>query len=155
MKNHDLLHVGITRLSPVHVAHKLLIFPASPKNPDGKIRKTFQVLREWLVGFGLDPDTLLHVGIPTLDGKKLITYDCCIEFPLPIDDEGEDIKQKDLSGGRYAVLRIEKKPARIAKAIRQLNDDYMPENQIIVDESRPIYEIYYKDTMEYCVPVID
>jgi DNA gyrase inhibitor GyrI len=154
MNNHDLLHVGIASLAPVRVVHQLCIFPTPPNNPDGKIRRTFQSLREWLVGFGLDPEALLHIGIPTLDGRELITYDCCIEFPLPIDDEGDDISQKELPGGRYVVLRVEKKRDKISKAIRQLNDAYIPENQITVDVSRPVYEIYYKDSMEYCVPVI-
>jgi DNA gyrase inhibitor GyrI len=155
MPSQGYLHVGITSLTPIRVAHKLCVFPANlKKHPDPKIRKAFQALREWMVDFGLDPDNLLRVGIPTLDNKDLVTYDCCIEFPLPIDDESDSIKQELLPGGLYAILRIEKKPNKIIKAIRQLHGDYIPQNQLIVDESRPIYEIYYADTMEYCVPII-
>ena len=154
MTKPDCLHVGITDLPPLRVSHKLCIFRADPGNPDRAIRKAFQALREWVVGFGLDPDILLHVGIPTLDKQDLTTYDCCVEFPLPIDEEAVDVQQKSLSGGTYAVLRIEKTPRKIAKSIREFQGDYMPEHGIIVDESRPVYEIYYKDTMEYCVPII-
>ena len=94
------------------------------------------------------------LGFQLLITSILITYDCCIEFPLPLDDErSDDIRQKSLPGGTYAVLRIEKIRSKIARSIRQFQRDYIPENQIIVDESRPIYEIYYKDTMEYCVPI--
>ena len=99
--------------------------------------------------YGLDPGTLLHIGVPTLDGKEIVTYDCCIEFPLPIDDESDEVKQKTLSGGGYAVLRVDKKPGEIGKAIRQLYGDYIPENQIVIDESRPVYEIYYEDSHGY------
>jgi DNA gyrase inhibitor GyrI len=154
MPSKDLLHVGITNLSPVQVAHKLCIFPANQNKPFKKINETFQSLREWVANFGLDPDTLLHVGIPSLDEKVLVTYSCCIEFPLPIDEGSNGIDIKSLSGGLYAILRIEKKPSKISKAIRQFHGDYIPENQIVVDENRQIYEIYYADTMEYCVPVI-
>ena len=154
MIKRELLHVGIIDLPALRVAHKLCIFPTDPRNHDKQIRTAFQVLREWIVSFGLDPEVLLHVGIPTLDNKVLLMYDCCIEFPLPIDEDGDDIRLKSLPGGKYAVLRIEKTPGKIARAIRQFHGDFVPENQIVVDESRSVYEIYYKDTMEYCVPVI-
>lgn len=152
--NKPYLHVGITNLSPIRVAHKLCIFPASPGRPFKKINETFQSLREWIVSFALDPDTLLHMGIPTLDGNALVSYACCIEFPLPFDYNQDGIDVKSLPGDAYAVLRIEKKPARISQAIRQFHGDYIPQNQIIVDADRPIYEIYYLDTMEYCVPIL-
>jgi len=149
------LHVGITDLSPIRVAHKLCIFPVNSKKPYGKINETFRSLREWAVIFGLDPDALLHIGLPSLDDKGLIAYGCCIEFPLPVDEISADLDLRSLPGGRYAILRIEKKPGKISKAIRHFHGDYIPENQIILDESRPVYEIYYADTMEYCLPVID
>ena len=154
MPSKNLLHVGITDLSPIRAAHKLCIFPASPNKPYKKINEMFQSLREWVVIFGLDPDKLLHIGIPSLDNKDLISYGCCIEFPLPIEDDSHGVDIKSLSGGTYAILRIKKKKSKISKAIRQFHGDYIPENQIIIDEHRPIYEIYYADTMEYCVPII-
>lgn len=154
MSNKILLHVGIINLPSIQVAHKLCIFPASPNKPFKKINEAFLSLREWVVNFGLDPDALLHIGIPSLDGKVLVTYSCCLEFPLPIDEGGNGVDVKSLQGGLYAILRVEKKPSKISKAIRQFHGDYIPENQIIIDETRQIYEIYYADTMEYCVPVI-
>jgi len=154
MPNTNLLHVGITNLAPIQVAHKLCVFPVSPNRPFKKIKETFQSLREWVVNFGLDPDTLLHIGIPSLDGKVLVTYNCCIEFPLPIYETSNGVDVKPLSGGMYAILRIEKKPSKISKAIRQFHGDYIPENQIVIDEHREIYEVYFVDTMEYCVPII-
>jgi AraC family transcriptional regulator len=154
MHSRDLLHIGITDLPPVRVAHKLCLFRVGSNRPYKQIHATFQALREWLVTFDLDPDSLLHIGIPVLDEKLLVTYGCCIEFPLPIDSDRQDIDVQTLPGGRYAILRIEKTPAKISRAIRQFQADYLPEHHIR-DENRPVYEIYYRDTMEYCVPVID
>ena len=37
----------------------------------------------------------------------------------------------------------------------QAKYDYIPDNQIVIDEMRPVYEIYYEDILEYCVPVFD
>lgn len=133
----------------------LRVFPTSSQNHRTRIHKTFQILREWVVGFGLDPDTLLHIGIPSLDDQGLTAYDCCIEFPLPIDEECDGVSQKTLPGGKYAILRVKKSPALISRAIRQFQGDYIPDNRISVDQNRPIYEIYYVDTMEYCVPILD
>jgi DNA gyrase inhibitor GyrI len=154
MLSKTVLHVGITSLSSIQVAHKLCVFPASLDRPFKKINETFHALREWVVNFGLDPDTLLHIGMSSLDDKVLVTYDCCIEFPLPIQGMNNDVDVKSLPGGTYAILRIEKKPSIISKSIRQFQSDYIPENQLVVDENRPIYEIYYVDTMEYCVPIV-
>ena len=103
--------------------------------------------------FGLDPDTLLHVGIPTLDQDQLATYECCLEFPLPMESENDKIGHKTLPGGRYLILRIKKNPQEIGKAIRQLYGDYIPDNQLVIDETRPTYEIYDEDYLAYCVPV--
>ena len=149
------LNVGIVDLTPVRVVHKLCIFPTTRNRPDKQIRKTFQNLREYVVLYGLDPDTLLHIGIPTIEDQEIVTYECCLEFPLPIENENEKFGQKTLPGGQYVVLRVEKKPQEIGNGIRQLYGDYIPDNQIVIDEMRPVYEIYYEDTMEYCVPVFD
>jgi len=39
------------------------------------------------------------------------------------------------------------------RVIRSFRVDYLPEHGLIVDEDRPTYEICYKDTLEYCVPI--
>ncbi len=148
------LRVGIADLPPVRVANQLCVFPGTAARPFKKIHKTFQYLREQMVILGLDPDDLLHIGIPMLDGDVLTAYSCCIELPLPIDEISDDVDVKTLPGGRYAILRIVKEPGKILRAIRQFQGDYLQENQMMMDDKRPIYEIYYADTMEYCVPII-
>lgn len=154
MIKQDHLHVGVCELEPVQVIYKTCIFRHSKEDYDKKIRLAFQTLHEWADRFGLDPGQLLHVGIPTLDEKQLTMYECCIEFPLPMMEEDSEIQLKTLPGGSYAVLRMEKTPAKIGKAIQRFHADYIPENDLVVDEQRPTYEIYYKDMMEYCVPIL-
>jgi len=155
MGKENLLHVGLCKLEPVQVVHKMCLFrnPAKPRGYDKRIRQTFQQLREWIVCCGLEPRNLLHIGVPVLEDKQLIMYDCCIEFPFPVLEEHRDITLRVLPGGEYALLRVEKTPARIAKAIQLFYSDYVPRNALILDEERPTYEIYYEDTMEYCVPI--
>jgi len=155
MTKHAPLHVGVCELEPVQVIYKTCIFRHSRENYDKKIRLAFQVLREWTVRFGLDPKQSLHIGIPTIEDKQLIMYECCIEFPLPMMEDNVEIQLKTLPGGNYAVLQVEKTPTKIGKAIQVFYADYIPDNNLLIDHERPIYEIYYEDTMEYCVPIFN
>jgi DNA gyrase inhibitor GyrI len=143
------LQVEICELADVPVLHEFILFRGQTFYPDRVIRPTFQKLRQRLVDFGLDPDTLLHVGVPELVDGQLVSYDCCIEFPLP--ESLENVKT--LPGGHYAVLSVEKSPSKIRSAVRAFCGDYLPDHGLIPDDARPIYEIYFKDTLEYCVPI--
>ena len=154
MRKHETLHVGICKLEPVQVIYTMCIFRHRNENYDKKIRQAFQSLREWTVRFGLDPKQLLHIGIPTVDDKQLVMYECCMEFPLPMMEDNAEVQLKTLPGGNYAVLRIEKTPAKIGKAIQRFHADYIPDNDLVMDDERLTYEIYYEDTMEYCVPIL-
>jgi DNA gyrase inhibitor GyrI len=140
--------VEVLSLPDLQVVHCLLLFRSNTGNPDKVIRPAFQELRRRVSDFGLDPDTLLHIGVPEIVDGELVSYDCCVEFPLP-----EETNMKALPGGRYAVLTVEKTPAKIGPAIRTFRGDYLPEHGLVVDENRPVYEIYFKDTLEYCVRV--
>ena len=142
------LDVEIRNLPDLQVLHSLLLFRANTGNPDKVIRPAFQRLRQHVTEFGLDPDSLLHVGVPELDERQLVSYDCCIEFPLPPTPD-----VKILPGGCYAVLSVEKTPAKISPAIRAFRGDYLPDHGLFIDDERPVYEIYFKDTLEYCVPL--
>ena len=135
-------------LPDLRVIHSYCLFRSQAVNPDRIIRPAFRELRLRVSSYGLDPDTLLHVGIPEVVDGQLVSYDCCIEFPLP-DETDTEI----LPGGRYAVLTVEKTPAKIVPAIRSFRGDYLPEHGFIVDEDRPTYEYTFTDTLEYCVPI--
>jgi DNA gyrase inhibitor GyrI len=148
-KTPHFLDVEIRTLLDLQVIHRLLLFHSSTIKPDKAIRPAFLALREQVAGFGLDPDSLLHIGVPEIADGQLVCYDCCIEFPLP---EGE-VGLKSLPGGCYLVLTVEKTAAIIGPAIRSFQGDYIPEHGFVPDEDRPTYEIYFKYTMEYCVPI--
>lgn len=142
------LDVEIRDLPDLRVVHSLLLFRTNTGNPDKVIRPAFRRLRQCVTEFGLDPDALLHVGVPELDDRQLFSYDCCIEFPIPAD-----VNVRTLPGGRYFVLSVEKTPAKITPAIRTFRGDYLPDHGFFLDDDRPVYEIYFKETLEYCVPV--
>ena len=148
-KSRVILDVEIRTLPDLTVVHRFILFHNRTINPDPVIRPTFRALRERLTEIGLDPDTLLHVGVPELADGQLVSYDCCIEFPLP--ENSEDVKV--LPGGRYAVLTVEKSPSKIGPAIRAFRGDYLPDHGLVLDEERSVYEIYFKETMEYCFPI--
>ena len=107
-----ILDVELRGLPDLQVIHRLLLFNSNPVNPDKVIRPAFRQLRQRVTEVGLDPDGLLHVGIPQVVDGQLVSYDCCIEFPLP---KANDCK--DLPGGQYAVLAVEKTPAKIHQAL--------------------------------------
>lgn len=144
-----ILDVELRSLPDLQVIHRLLLFNSNPVNPDKVIRPAFRQLRQRVTEVGLDPDVLLHVGIPEVVDGQLVSYDCCIEFPLPEARDG-----KTLPGGQYAVLVVEKIPTKIRQALRAFQGDYLPNHGLIPDEERPVYEFYFTDTLEYCVPVL-
>ena len=149
-KSPSFLDVEMRALPDLQVIHHFILIHSDPGNPDKIIRPAFRALRERVMEFGLDPDSLLHVGVPELADGHLVSYDCCIEFPLP-----ERLDQvKNLPGGRYIVLSVEKKPSKIGPAIRSFRGDYIAEHGLIPDEDRPTYEIYFKEFMEYCIPIL-
>jgi DNA gyrase inhibitor GyrI len=143
------LLVDLRELHDLRVVHSCCLFRSEIGNPDKIIRPAFKELRLLVSGFGLDPDSLLHVGVPEIVDGRLVSYVCCIEFPLPENAA----RVKILPGGRYAVLTVQKRPEKIVPAIRSFQGDYLPENGFIVDEDRPTYEYYFTDTLEYCVPI--
>ncbi len=118
------------------------------------IRETFQFLRQWSLCQGLNPAELLEVGVPVVEDNRLSTYTCCLEYVLPFLDENSDVSLGELPGGRYAIMRVEKTPEKIGKAVAQFNRIYMHDQHLVQAVHRPVYEIYYEHEMEYCVPLL-
>jgi len=154
MAKNQHLHIGTAAMEEIQVLSRRCVFPNPNASPDKKIRAAFKHLREAVSGFRFDPDSLLHIGIPVMDDQHLLTYDCCIEFPFPMDAPQSEIHQITLPGGPYIILRMEKKQPVIARSLRQFIGDYIPENEIIPDPDRPTLEIYYEHTMEFCLPIL-
>jgi hypothetical protein len=51
------------------------------------------------------------------------------------------------------VLWLEKDSVTIGERIGQFFSEYVPQYQLILDATRPGYEVYYAQTMDYCVPI--
>ena len=147
------LSVSVSELPAVHVAYLVYTANAEPGDLYNEIRKCFQRVQKWVQTLGLDPFTLLHVGIPVVQDGRLSRYECCVEVPATVQSGLDDIGIKDLPGGRYAVVSIRKDPAIIGDSIARFYQEYVPQNRIEIDGMRPTYEIYYESTMEYCVPI--
>ena len=148
-----LLSVSLKDLPTVHVAY--ISYKASPEQDDfNEIHKSFQRLQAWVRELGYDPYTTLTIGIPNVVNGQLLSYECCEQIPEEVKSGTDEIGIKELVGGRYAVVSIEKEPAAIGDSIRRFYQEYAPYNEIGIDGTRPVYEIYYENTMEYCVPIL-
>ena len=148
------LSVSIQELPAVHVAY--MVYKANDEHGNlyNEIHECFQRVQNWVRGLGLDPDTLLHVGIPIVRDGQLLSYECCVQVPANVQSGLDDIGIKELPGGRYAIVSMQKDPAIIGPSIGRFYQEYVPQNNIGIDGMRPTYEIYYESTMEYCVPIL-
>ena len=75
------------------------------------------------------------------------------QIPEAVQSGADGVDIKELPGGRYDVVKIGKDPQTIDESIGRFYQIYVPENNLRVDGARPVYEIYWEDTMEYCVPI--
>lgn len=150
----SLLSVSIKELPAVHVAY--IDYKANAERADfhNEIRKCFQRVQNWVRKLDYDPYTLLNVGVPNVVDGQLSSYGCCVQVPEDVQSGSDGVDIKELPGGRYAVVSVEKDPRIIGDSIGRFYQEYVPQNNIKVDGTRPTYEIYYESTMEYCVPIL-
>jgi DNA gyrase inhibitor GyrI len=148
------LSVSIRDLLPVEVAYARCRVEQSPGRFSDQIRDGFQVVKDWAAQKGFDISLLKVVGIPQVSNGQMASYDCCIELPEPVDVSEEAIQSKQLTGGRYAVLTLEKDSATIGETIGRFFAEYVPEHELVIDNNRPNYEIYYENLLDFCVPII-
>ena len=148
------LSVSIKELPAVHVA--CIDYQANSERGDfhNEIRKCFQRVQNWVRKLDYDPYTLLNVGVPNVVDGQLSSYECCIQVPEDVQSGSDGVNIKELPGGRYAVVSAEKDTRIIGDSIGRFYQEYVPQNNIEVDGTRPTYEIYYENTMEYCVPIL-
>lgn len=76
-----------------------------------------------------------------------------MELPEVISQHTEDVETKQLPGGRYAILSLEKDSSTIGETIGRFFAEYVPQHQLVIDTQRPSYEVYYERTMDFCVPL--
>lgn len=117
------------------------------------IGELFRELEGWLKLHHVDPRRLRRIGVPFTEGDQLLSYWCCIEAPQELTAPDGAITIRELPAGRYAVLSLPKDADTIGASIGRFYSETVPAQQLSLDASRPTYEIYYADTMEYCVPV--
>ena len=148
------LSVTIRDLLPVEVAYTRCRVEQAAGNFSDQISAGFQVVKDWATQHDLDLSLLRIIGIPQVSNGQLTGYDCCIELPEAIDVNEERIEIKQLTGGKYAVLTLEKDSATIGETIGRFFAEYVPEHGLVIENHSPSYEIYYEHIMEFCVPVV-
>ena len=119
-----------------------------------EIHECFQRVQAWVRERGYDPLTRLTIGAIQMVNGQLASYDCCIQIPADEQMGSGEVEIKGLPGGQYAVVSIEKSPRIIGESISRFYQEYVPQNNLGIDNMRPTYEIYYESTMEYCVPIL-
>ena len=113
----------------------------------------FGQVKHWLEQHSQVVTDQLIIGIPHVVERQLVGYDCCVELPHSTTPLPQGWQTKHLPGGRYAVLSLEKDSATIGERIGQFFAEYVPQHQLILDPTRPSYEVYYIQTMDYCIPI--
>ena len=152
--NEDIvLNVSVQDLPTVHVAY--IDYQASSDQGDfhSEIRACFQRVQSWVRGLGHDPYSLLNVGVPNVHDGHLVSYGCCVQIPEDVQSGSDRVDIRELPGGRYAVVKMDKDPQTIGDSIGRFYQEYVPKNNLKIDRMRPTYEIYWEDTLDYCVPI--
>ncbi len=147
------LNVVVSELPPVRVA--LLAYEAQGLKGQYQesIGMLFLEVEGWLMSRGHQTDGLRRIGVPFNDGPTLVRYWCCIEAPAGLEAGDGPVRVDELTGGRYAVLSLTKDAATIGPSIDRFYSEYVPAHNLLLDETRPPIEIYFPETMDYCVPV--
>jgi DNA gyrase inhibitor GyrI len=118
-----------------------------------QIAESFVQVKRWSEQSDKALAERLIIGIPSVVERQLIGYDCCVEAPHTAIPLPPGWRTRQLPAGRYAVLSLEKDSATIGERIGQFYSEYVPQYQLILDATRPGYEVYYAQTMDYCVPI--
>jgi DNA gyrase inhibitor GyrI len=148
------LHVTIQDLTPAFIVYVSCQLQQATGSYNEQIRDSFQQIKDRAQQCGYDLSALKVIGIPHTNGGQLVGYDCALELPGSISQNTEDIQTKQLPGGRYAILSLEKASNTIGETIGRFFAEYVPQHQLIVDPQRPSYEVYYEHTMDFCVPIL-
>ncbi len=149
------LNVSCMELTGWRVAYLTFQTSQAAGNFDQAIQNTFDQAKSWVREQGGTTDNVPAIGIASVIEGKLQSYECCIPISekLPSDENGA-LKVKVLPGGQYAILTIEKNSELIGETIRRFFEEYVPNVNLQIDDSRPTYEVYWDTTMDFCVPII-
>ncbi len=145
------LNVETRETQPIKVAYITYTPDGNETNQHEAIRKKFNVLSQKITELEYDTSKLRVIGIPVTSEEGLVRYECCIEVPEYRD--AEEIKFKEIPGGMYCVLVMDKKPELIGPSIGRFFSEYIPEMGLRIDANRPVLEMYTENSMEFFVPV--
>jgi len=146
------LQVTIRDLPPTTIIYTSVLLQQMKGSYNDQIRDGFEKIKDWARRQGYAPSALKVIGIPHVNGTQLIGYECALELEI-VSLNTEDVHTKQLPGGRYAILSLEKDSATIGETIGRFFAEYVPQHQLIVDPQRPNYEVYYEHVMDFCVPL--
>ncbi len=147
------LHVTIQDLRPILIAYTSCELQQATGSYNEQIRGGFQRIKDWAQQNGYDLSKLKLIGVPRTYDTQLVGYECALELPEVISQLTPDVQTKQLPGGRYAVLSLEKDSSIIGEAIGRFFAEYVPQHQLVIDTQRSSYEVYYERTMDFCVPL--
>lgn len=112
----------------------------------------FGKLAEWAGSKGLiGPETVFlsaYQDDPETTPPDELKLECCMNIPAGTEVEG-DIQKKALPGGKYAVMHAELENQKEYGPAWNVLADWMKENGLDVDMSRPSYEIYLNNPEEH------
>lgn len=149
----DSLEVAVRELPAVRVA--FLEYHAEGRageyGPD--IGMMYRDVEGWLKHLGYKTDSLRRFGVPFSEGSRLRSYWCCVEAPDGLAEGKGKMQVRELAAGRYAVLSLHKDSETVGPAISRFYDEYAPAHGLVPDETRPLYEVYHPESMEYRIPV--
>ena len=147
------LSVSIRDLPTIFAAYTYCKVDLAAGNFSDQIRDGFQSVKDWVMQKGHDLTGLKVIGVPHVKDGQLTGYECCVELPKAETVNTGTIQTKQLTGGTYAILTLEKESATIGETIGRFFAEYVPEHQLNIDDQRPSYEIYYEQLMDFCVPI--
>ncbi len=155
MASSNPLNVSHVDLTGWRVAYLTFATAQAAGNFDQAIQRIFEQVKSWVREQGGTTDNVPAIGIASVIDGKLQSYECCIPISAElVSDEHGDLKIKVLPGGQYAILTIEKQSERIGETIRRFFEEYVPNVRLRIDDSRPIYEVYWDTTMDFCIPIL-
>ncbi len=146
------LYVTIQELPSIHVAYIEYKPDAEQRNMHAEIGDCFRRVQAWVRERGYDPLTRTIGAIQMVD-DQLASYACCVQIAEEVQSGSGGVAIKDLPGGRYAVVSMEKDPDIIGESIGRFYREYVTQHSLEIDRRRPTYEVYYESRMEYCVPI--
>lgn len=157
------LKVTVKQLPSYRVVYERCIGGQAPFSDQERIHKAFENVASWTRSKSNAIYQSMYIGIPhyhpILGDMLKWRYDACRTVPMNLDVEA-GINTRQLAGGTYAVIQIEKQSNMLDAILNMVWLNWLPENGFIFDDSRPLLELYPVSSighavyMDCCIPII-